>query len=40
MIRKNHKDVDELSQDNHKALISHDQEVYMVMNNPLIGSEE
>jgi hypothetical protein len=23
-IRKNHKDVDELSQDNHKAIISHD----------------
>jgi hypothetical protein len=32
--------VEELSEDNHKAIISHDQEVYMVVNNDLIGSEQ
>jgi hypothetical protein len=39
-IRKSYQEVEELSQDNHKALIAHDEEIYMVMNNDLTGSEE
>jgi len=36
-IRKTSAQVDELSQDNHKSIISHDQDVYMVKNNDLLA---
>lgn len=39
-IRKSFQEVEELSKDNHKAIISHDQLVYMVMYNDQLGSGE
>ena len=39
-VRKTLAQVEELSQDNHKTLITHDQDIYIVKENDLCGSDE